>query len=76
MEYIEINPKIMVGKPIIKGTRITVENIISLLGQGLSINDILLEYKGLKKEEILACLQYAESILEKTNVFDLDKMAS
>ncbi len=76
MEYIEINPKIMVGKPVIKGTRITVENIISLLGQGLSINDILLEYKGLKKEEILACLQYAESILEKTNVFDLDKMAS
>jgi uncharacterized protein (DUF433 family) len=76
MDYIEINPKIMVGKPVIKGTRITVENIISMLGQGLSIEDILNEYKGLKKEEILACLNYAENILQKTNVFDLDKIAS
>jgi uncharacterized protein (DUF433 family) len=76
MDFIEINPKIMVGKPVIKGTRITVENIIAMLGQGLSINDILDEYKGLKKEEILACLHYAENILEKTNVFDLDKIAS
>lgn len=76
MEFIEINPKIMVGKPVIKGTRITVENIIAMLGQGLSIDDILAEYKGLKKEEILACLHYAEKILDKTNVFDLDKIAS
>ena len=76
MEYIEINPKIMVGKPVIKGTRITVENIISMLGKGLSIDAILLEYKGLKKEEILACLKYAETILEKTTIFDLDKIAS
>ena len=51
MEYIEINPKIMVGKPVIKGTRITVETIISMLGQGLSIDAILLEYKGLKKSK-------------------------
>ena len=47
MDFIEINPKIMVGKPVIKGTRITVENIIAMLGQGLSINDILTEYEGL-----------------------------
>lgn len=76
MDFIEINPKIMVGKPVIKGTRITVENIIAMLGQGLSINDILTEYKGLTKEQVLACLHYAETILDKTNVFDLDKMAS
>jgi uncharacterized protein (DUF433 family) len=76
MEFIEINPKIMLGKPVIKGTRITVENIISMLGQGISIDEILIEYKGLKKEEILACLQYAENILEKTTTFDLDKIAS
>ncbi len=76
MDFIEINPKIMVGKPVIKGTRITVENIIAMLGQGLSINDILTEYKGLTKEQVLACLQFAVTILDKTNVFDLDKMAS
>ena len=76
MEYIEINSKIMLGKPVIKGTRIAVEHIISLLAQGVSNEEILLEYKGLKKEQILACLQYAENILEKTSTFDLDKIAS
>lgn len=76
MEFIEINPKIMLGKPVIIGTRIAVEHVISMLAQGNSIDEILLEYKGLKKEEILACLQYAENILEKTTTLDLDKVAS
>lgn len=76
MELIEINQKIMLGKPVIKGTRITVEHIISLLSQDISIDEILLEYKGLQKAQILACLQYAENLLEKTTTFDLDKMAS
>jgi uncharacterized protein (DUF433 family) len=76
MELIEINPKIMLGKPVIKGTRITVEHIISLLSQDISITEILNEYKGLEKQQILACLQYAENILEKTTTFDLDKVAS
>lgn len=76
MEFIEINPKIMLGKPVIKGTRITVEHIISMLAQGISIDEILQEYRGLTKQEILACLQYAENILEKTTTFDLDKIAS
>ena len=76
MEFIEINPKIMLGKPVIKCTRITVEHVISMLAQGISIDEILQEYKGLTKQEILACLQYAENILEKTTTFDLDKMAS
>lgn len=71
MEYLEINPKIMLGKPVIKGTRITVEHIISLLAQNTSIDEILTEYKGLKKPEILACLHYAEVSLEKTSTFDL-----
>jgi uncharacterized protein (DUF433 family) len=76
MEFIEINPKIMLGKPVIKGTRITVEHIISMLAQGISIDEILIEYNGLKKEEILACLRYAENVLEKTTTLDLDKIVS
>ena len=44
MELIEINQKIMLGKPVIKGTRITVEHIISLLSQDISIDEILVEY--------------------------------
>ncbi|MCA6421590.1 MAG: DUF433 domain-containing protein [Flavobacterium sp.] len=76
MEFIEINPKIMLGKPVIVGTRIAVEHVISMLAQGISTDEILFEYKGLKKEEILACLRYAENILEKTTTLDLDKVAS
>jgi uncharacterized protein (DUF433 family) len=76
MGLIEINQEIMLGKPVIKGTRITVEHIISLLSQDISIDEILQEYKGLEKAQILACLQYAENLLENTTTFDLDKVAS
>jgi len=47
-----------------------------MLAQGISIDEVLKEYQGLKKEEILACLRYAENILEKTTTLDLDKIAS
>jgi uncharacterized protein (DUF433 family) len=76
MKHIEINPKIMLGKPVITGTRITVEQIISLLAQDNSIDDILQEYKGIQRESVLACLQYAENIMHNSSVFDLDKIAS
>ncbi|MFN3640132.1 MAG: DUF433 domain-containing protein [Flavobacterium sp.] len=76
MEFIEINAKIMMGKPVIKGTRISVEQIISLLSQGITIDEILIEYKGLKKDQVLACLEYAKKMLDTTFTFDLDKIAS
>jgi len=65
----------MAEKSIIKETRISVEHIISTLAQGISIDEILIEYNGLQKEEILACLQYAEKLLEKTTTFDFDQVA-
>lgn len=71
MDRIERNPAIMSGKPLIKGTRLTVEYIISLLGNGMSIDDILSEYKGLERADILACLQYAQSVIQDTLLFDL-----
>ena len=46
MEFIEINPKIMLGKPVIKGTRITVEHVISMLAQGISIMKFYKNTKG------------------------------
>jgi uncharacterized protein (DUF433 family) len=52
----------MLGKPVIKGTKITVEHIISLLAQDNSIDEILNEYHGITKKDILACLQYAENL--------------
>lgn len=62
IEHIEINPKILMGKPIICGTRITVELIIKLVAQGWKEEDIIKEYPILKKEDISSALFYAEKI--------------
>ncbi len=51
-ERIVVNPKIMVGKPIIKGTRIPVDTIMRMLADGMSVKDILEEYPNLKEEYI------------------------
>jgi uncharacterized protein (DUF433 family) len=56
MQRIVANPKVMVGKPVIRGTRLTVELILSRLGHGAAVEDLLLEYPGLTKEDIQACL--------------------
>lgn len=63
-EKIEINPKIAVGKPIIKGTRITVDLILELLAQGWTIEQILKNYPQLKKEDISAALEYSSHAIK------------
>ena len=57
--YIEVNPAIMMGKPVIKGTRITVELIIEKLAYGESIDSILEDYPSLNRETIYAALQFS-----------------
>ena len=71
LERIALNPKIMVGKPIIRGTRLTVQYILNLLAHGATVDEILQEYKGLTKEDILACLLYASETLEDTTFMPL-----
>ncbi|MEA2074833.1 MAG: DUF433 domain-containing protein [Euryarchaeota archaeon] len=68
---IALNPKIMVGKPVIRGTRLTVQYILNLLAHGATVDEILQEYKGLTKEDILACLLYASETLEDTTFMPL-----
>ncbi len=58
-ERITINPQILVGKPVVKGTRLAVEFIIDLLAQGWPESEILRNYPGLVHEDIRACLNYA-----------------
>ena len=58
LERITINPKVMVGKPVIKGTRLTVEYILNLLAYGATVTEILEEYDGLTPEDIQACLLF------------------
>ena len=66
LERITINPKVMAGKPAIKGTRLTAEYILNLLAHGASETDILQEYSGLTREDIQACLLFATRSLENT----------
>ena len=66
-DHIVIDPAVMVGKPVIRGTRLTVEYILNLLGHGETIDDILAEYGGLTAQDIHACLLFASRSLESTD---------
>ena len=70
-ERIIIDPAILTGKPVIKGTRIAVEFIIDLMAQGWSESEILRNYSGLKHEDIQACLSYAGDMLRSEKVYPL-----
>lgn len=59
---IEINPAICNGKPVVAGTRITVETILGFLCAGDSVEDVLAGYPSLSREDILACLDYARRL--------------
>ena len=66
LERIVVNPKVMVGKPVIRGTRLTVQNVLGLLASGMVIGDIVKEYAGLTEEDILVCILFAKESLEST----------
>jgi uncharacterized protein (DUF433 family) len=68
---ITLNPNILAGKPIIKGTRISVELILDLLANGWEAETILENYPQLKKEDITAVLKYATEILKEERVYPL-----
>lgn len=67
LSRITLDPKVMVGKPVINGTRLTVEYILNLLGHGETAESIIEEYPGLKIEDIQACLLFASRSLESTD---------
>ena len=64
LERITLDPKVMVGKPVIRGTRLTVEYILNLLAHGATVGEILQGYEGLIPEDIQACLLFAAQSLE------------
>jgi len=66
-----MNPNIMTGKPVIRGTRIPVEMIVRMLSQGISQDEILQEYSRLTHEDIRASLAYAAYTLSHEDVFPL-----
>ena len=66
-----IDPKILVGKPIIRGTRISVELVIDLLAEGWSHQQILSNYPHLASQDITACLRYAGSLMKQERVYPI-----
>ncbi|MEM9272705.1 MAG: DUF433 domain-containing protein [Cyanobacteria bacterium P01_F01_bin.143] len=71
LNRITTNSEVMLGKPVIKDTRLTVNYILKLLGHGATIAEILEEYEGLSEEDIRACLLFASQSLENTTFMPL-----
>lgn len=71
LQRIIVDPKIMVGKPVIKGTRIPVELIMRLIAQGIPEQEILDDYPHLNKEDLQAVLVYASELLANEEVYPL-----
>jgi uncharacterized protein (DUF433 family) len=67
LNRITTNPKVMTGKPVIRGTRLTVEYILNLLAHDTTMADILAEYEGLVEADIKACLLFASRSLESAS---------
>jgi len=59
---IVVDPKVMVGKPVIRGTRVPVEHVLTLLAQGLTVEEILKDYPHLTRDDIAAALLYAAKV--------------
>ncbi len=71
LERITLNPKVMAGKPVVRGTRLTVEYVLNLLAHGATVEEILNEYEGLTREDIQACLLFATRSLASTDFMPL-----
>ena len=71
LERIALNPKVLAGKPVIKGTRLSVEYILGLFAQGASTAEILDEYEGLTAEDLYACFMFAATSLRETEFMPL-----
>ncbi len=71
LDRIAIDPSILSGKPVVRGTRLSVEFLVGLLAEGWSEADIIRSYPGLTREDILACLQYARRRLAEERVYPL-----
>ncbi len=68
-ERITVAPDVLVGKPVIRGTRISVELIIDLLASGSTTDEILRNYPRLTQADILACLNYVSLVLQSERVY-------
>lgn len=72
-EHIEVNPEILVGKPAIKGTRISVELILGWLANGWTIENLLESYPHITREDVLAALAFAAEMMREEEYIAIHK---
>ena len=70
MERIEVDPEIMAGKPVVKGTRIPVYVVLQMFEEEASIDDVLEAYPDLEKEDVRACIRYATKRVKREGLAD------
>ena len=70
-DRIVVDPEILAGKPVIRGTRLAVEFILELLAAGQSESEVLANYPGLSRDNILACLSYASYLAHEYKAFPI-----
>jgi uncharacterized protein (DUF433 family) len=68
-DRIVIDPDVLAGKPVVRGTRLSVDFLLGLLAQGWSESEILRNYPGLQREDLLACWAYAAEVLSQERVY-------
>lgn len=71
LERITVNPEVMIGKPTIRGLRITVEQILKALAGGITPQELLDDYPELEKEDIQAILLYAAELVSEEQIFEV-----
>ena len=71
LERITVDPEILAGKPVIRGTRLAVEFLLEQLATGQSEQELLASYPGLSREDILACLSYASYLAHEFKAFPI-----
>jgi uncharacterized protein (DUF433 family) len=67
--HIVLDPAVLAGKPVIRGTRLSVDFVIGLMADGWTEADILRNYPGLTREDLAACLAYARDVLKSEKVY-------
>ncbi len=75
LDRITKSPQVMVGKPVIRGTRITVGYVLQMVSGGMTIEEILAEYTHLTRQDVLACFIYAEQTMSRNQFLPLGKGA-
>jgi uncharacterized protein (DUF433 family) len=73
MNRIVLDPNVLAGKPVIRGTRLSVDFIVGLLAEGWAETDIQHNYPGVTHDDVVACLHYAAEVLKSERVYPLDR---